>query len=113
MSDLQKRIEYIIESEDDTESRAAKIVAMIERRDRHIAKLAGIGVGQETEIVELRRRIEALEARPALQPLMPPPVSPLPYQPYNPYNPFNPYSPTYPIITSGSSTCQSNPSTIV
>lgn len=104
MKDLQKRIEYIIEGDDDAESKAEKIVAMIERRDRHIAKLAGIGVDQETEIAELRRRIGALEARPMLQPLMPPPLPTWPYAPT---------FPTYPVITCGGTTCQSKPSTIV
>lgn len=110
MKDLQKRIEYIIEGDDDAESKAEKIVAMIERRDRHIAKLAGIGVDQETEIAELRRRIEALEARPVLQPLMPPPVSPWPQPTYPQIVPLGPYIPT---ITNGGTTCQSKPSTIV
>lgn len=57
MSDLQRRIEYIIEGEDDAESKAARIAAMIEQRDRHIAKLAGVGVAQEAEIVDLKRRV--------------------------------------------------------
>jgi len=110
MSVLQQRIEYIIEGDDDTAEKAAKIVAMIEQRDRHIAKLAGIGVDQEAEIAELRRRIEALESRPVLQPLMPPPVSPWPQPTYPQIVPYGPYIPT---ITNGGTTCQSNPSTTV
>ena len=88
MSDLQHRIEYIIEGDDDAESKAEKIVAMIERRDRHIAKLAGIGVDQEGEIAELRRRIEALEARPIAPVIVP--SHPWPQPAYPQIVPFGP-----------------------
>jgi len=108
MSDLQHKIEYIIEGDDDAESKAAKIVAMIERRDRHIAKLAEIGVGQETEIDELRRRIVALEARPIAPVIVP--SYPWPQPTFPQIVPFGPYHPT---ITNGGTTCQSKPSMTV
>ena len=108
MSDLQHRIEYIIEGDDDAESKAEKIVAMIERRDRHIAKLAGICVDQEGEIAELRRRIEALEARPIAPVIVP--SYPWPQPTYPQIVPFGPY---YPTITNGGTTCESKPSMTV
>lgn len=93
MSDLQRRIEYIIEGDDDTDEKAARIVAMIERRDRHISKLAGVGMDQEAEIAELRRRIEALETRPVIPPVIVPPYQ-WPQPTYPQTVPFNPYYPT-------------------
>lgn len=104
MSDLQRRIEYIIESDDDTDEKAAKIASMIERRDRHISKLAGVGMDQEAEIAELRRRIEALEARPVAPVIVPTwPTWPTWLRDW-PVNPLNPSPPNYPIVTCGSNT---------
>jgi hypothetical protein len=111
MSELQRRIEYILEGDDDIEDKAERITAMLERKDRHIAKLAKIGGDQEAEIAELRRRIEALEARPLVPVIVP--SHPWPQPTYPQPAPYMPWSPYYPTITNGGTSCQSIPSMIV
>jgi len=56
MSDLQRRIEYVIESEA-VDDAAAKIAGMLEAKDRHVAKLAQVGMAQETEIAALKAKV--------------------------------------------------------
>lgn len=63
MSELQRRIEYIIEGDEGTDEKAAKIAAMLERMDRHIAKLAEVGMAQEKELAWARGVIGRYEGR--------------------------------------------------
>ena len=63
------------------------------------------------EIAELRRRIEALEARPIAPVIVP--SYPWPQPSYPQPGPYNPWSPYYPTVTNGGTSCQAIPSMTV
>lgn len=65
-SDLSRRIEYIFRSED-LDDAVEKIAGILEAKDRHIKKLAEIGMAQEREIRELRQEIEDSKTERAFQ----------------------------------------------
>lgn len=65
-SEISRRIRYLIENEN-LDDAVERITGMLEAKDRHIKKLAEVGMAQEKEILELRQEIEDSKTERAFQ----------------------------------------------